>query len=475
MEITVGMGEIEVKKSPHLLMAVGIGSCIAVVLYDGDTRIGGLSHIVLPYIEEAHDNSHPARFADVAIDMMIGEMKRQGVCIQNIKAKIFGGANMFPEIIPSKSTMDVGKRNILAVREELKKHNIEIVIEEVGGQIGCTVLFDTSDGSVLVKTANLGERKYQLEMNMADKIRILVVDDSAFMRKLLVEMIESDPEYKVIKTARDGLEALKAVEEFRPDVVTMDVELPEIDGLTCVVYIMKEFPTPVVMVTGFSMFLGEETIQALEYGAVGLVRKPKGPISQSIGKIKQELISQIKLASQVDARKLTPVTIKETKEKVEKLTLKTTNKIVAMASSSGGPRALSQIIPELPADLPAGVLVVQHMPADFIPPLAKRLNRESILEVKVAEDLETIQQGKVLIAPTSFHCRIESTGEKGEAIRLASPASEENFHFTLADEPMISLAPIYGKNATGVVLTGMGHDGTEGLRAIKKYGGHTIA
>jgi two-component system chemotaxis response regulator CheB len=152
------------------------------------------------------------------------------------------------------------------------------------------------------------------------------------------------------------------------------IELPEIDGLTCIAYIMEKFPTPIVAVTGFSRFLGEQTIKALEYGAVGFVRKPKGPISQAFRKIKQELLSEIKLASQVDVRKLTPVLIKETKEETAKRIPKATNKIVAIASSSGGPRALSQIIPELPADLPAGMLVVQHMPAEFIPSLAERLN-----------------------------------------------------------------------------------------------------
>jgi len=295
MEIAVGMGEIEVAESGHLLGAVGIGSCVAVALYDSYTRIGGLAHIVLPYMEEAHDNSHPARFADVAIGMMIDEMKRQGARIQNIGAKIFGGANMFPEIIPSHSTMDVGKRNILAVREELKRHNIEIILEEVGCHIGRTVLFDTGDGSVLVKTANSGEGEDQLEMNMADKIRVLVVDDSAFMRKLLTKAIESDPGCKVIKTAKNGVDALKDVAKLKPDVVTMDIELPEIDGLACLGYIMEKFPTPVVMVTGFSEFLGEETMEALEYGATGFVRKPKGAISDNLGQIKEDLIFQIKL------------------------------------------------------------------------------------------------------------------------------------------------------------------------------------
>ncbi len=310
---------------------------------------------------------------------------------------------------------------------------------------------------------------------MSRKIQVLVVDDSAFMRKLLTEIIESDAQCKVIEIARDGLEALKVVEELKPNVVTLDIELPEIDGLTCLAYIMEKFPTPVVMVTGFSKFLGEETIKALEYGAVGFVRKPKGSIHRNIGKIKKELISQIKIAAQVDVRKLKPVTIKEARKKVEKPIPKTINKIVIIASSSGGPRALSQVIPKLPADLSAGVLVVQHMPAEFIPSFAKRLNWESRLDVKVAEDSEPIRQGRVLIAPADFHCRVQLKGEKEASIKLTPSSGEENFRFVLADEAMISLAPIYGKNATGVLLTGMGNDGTEGLRAIKKYGGQTIA
>ena len=160
MESTVGMGEIMVAESPNLLRAVGIGSCIAVALYDRDTTIGGLAHIVLPCVEEAHNKSHPARFSDVAIGMMIDEIKGRGARIQNVRAKIFGGANMFPEIISSDSTMDIGRRNISAVREELEKHNIEIIAEEVGDHIGRTVLFNTDDGSVVVKTAHNGEKKY---------------------------------------------------------------------------------------------------------------------------------------------------------------------------------------------------------------------------------------------------------------------------------------------------------------------------
>ncbi len=160
MEIVVGIGEMKITDSPHLIRAVGIGSCVAVALYDRDARIGGLAHIMLPCAEESRDTANPARFADTAIDMMLDGMMRRGAQIQNTRAKMFGGANMFPEIISSNSNMDVGKKNILAVRQKLKKQGIEIVAEEVGGHIGRTVLFDSKNGSVLVRTAQLSEREY---------------------------------------------------------------------------------------------------------------------------------------------------------------------------------------------------------------------------------------------------------------------------------------------------------------------------
>ena len=160
MEISVGMGEIKIAESPHVLKAIGLGSCIAVTLYDGETKIGGMAHILLPTIEEVCNKSCPPRFVDVAIGMMIDEMNKGGADIKAIKAKIFGGANMFPGIISSDGLMDVGKRNILAAKEELERFQIKITAEEVGDHIGRTVLFDTSNGSAVVKTTLMTERRY---------------------------------------------------------------------------------------------------------------------------------------------------------------------------------------------------------------------------------------------------------------------------------------------------------------------------
>lgn len=155
MEIQVGMGEVKVAGPPTLLKAVGIGSCVAVALYDTNLKMGSLVHVVLPCIEESHDQSNPGRFANVAIGMMVEKMRVAGSLIHNMKAKIFGGGNMFPETISPDSDMDIGKKNLLAVREELRRFNIGIAAEDVGGDIGRTVLLDTRDGSVVSRNCLL--------------------------------------------------------------------------------------------------------------------------------------------------------------------------------------------------------------------------------------------------------------------------------------------------------------------------------
>jgi chemotaxis protein CheD len=159
-EFTVGMGEVMIADAPHVLKCIGIGSCVAVALYDRTAAMGGLAHIMLPQIVESSDKSSPARYGDAAVAMMVNEMQERDVSVCNLKAKIFGGANMFSDIISPDSTMNIGQRNIFAVREELIKHDIEIIVEDVGGHIGRSVLFDMRDGSVVVRTINVGEKKY---------------------------------------------------------------------------------------------------------------------------------------------------------------------------------------------------------------------------------------------------------------------------------------------------------------------------
>lgn len=309
---------------------------------------------------------------------------------------------------------------------------------------------------------------------MADKrIRVLVVDDSALMRKKISDIINSDEECEVIATARNGEEAVKSILVLKPDVVTLDLELPKMDGITALKYIMSEWPVPVVIVTGFTNYAGEETIKCLEYGAVDVVIKPSGAISLDMDRAKDELLTKVKAASKVNPKILRPVLI-ERPPLQKKLEGSSTNKLVVIASSTGGPRALVEVLPKLEPDIPAGIVIVQHMPEGFTRSMAERLNWESKIIVKEAEEDEPIKQGKALIAPGGFHLTVESRGKEGEVVKLEKGPKEHGV-CPSADIAIKSVAAVYGKNCLGVILTGMGSDGVEGLKAVKQCGGQTIA
>ena len=305
------------------------------------------------------------------------------------------------------------------------------------------------------------------------KIRVVVVDDSALMRKRLSEMIDADPACEVIATARNGKEALRVVAALHPEVVTLDLAMPTMDGITTLQYLMSEWPTPTVMVSGYTQYQGLDAIRCLEYGAVDLVTKPNGAVSLELARIHEELLTKVKAAAKVSVRMLRPrlreprVTPKKTKG------IGISTKIAAIASSTGGPQALVDVLPKLPSDLPAAVVVIQHMPAGFTDSMAHRLNMESSLRVKEAEDGEPVTQRTTYIAPGGFHLTIAG-GLHGVTVKLIKGPKVRGV-CPSADVTMKSLAPLFGAQGMGVILTGMGTDGVEGLRAIKRHGGYTIA
>lgn len=305
------------------------------------------------------------------------------------------------------------------------------------------------------------------------KIRVLVVDDSAFMRKRISDIINSDEECEVIATARNGEEAVKSAAILKPDVITLDIQMPAMDGITALKYIMSEWPTPVVIITAFSEYNGEETIKCLEYGAVDLVMKPDGVISLKIDSMKNEILVKVKAASSVNLCLLRPVLIDNPVIKKQREAV-STNKIVVIASSTGGPKALVEILPKLEAGIQAGIIVVQHMPEGFTRSMAERLNWESHIMVKEAEDGESIVQGKALVAPGGMHLTVIKKDGDFEIVKL-SKGPKEHGVCPSADTTMRSAAALYGRNCLGVVLTGMGNDGVDGLRAIKRSGGYAIS
>ncbi len=300
---------------------------------------------------------------------------------------------------------------------------------------------------------------------MAMAIRVLVVDDSAFMRKMITQILNSCDDIEVIGTARDGEDAIKKVEELKPDVVTLDVEMPKVDGLTALAYIMNKFPLPVVMLSALTGEGTKATVKALSYGAVDYIQKPSGTISLDIDKIKDEIINKVKLAATAKVRKL------ELRERPKpRIDFYLENeKVVVIGASTGGPQALVEVLSSLPRNIPASILLVQHMPKQFTKSFAERLNSLSEIEVKEAENEDEIIEGRALLAPGDYHMLVNSSKvilDDGPKINSVRPA---------VDPTMISAAQSYGKNVVGVILTGMGNDGAYGIKIIKEKGGVTIA
>lgn len=309
---------------------------------------------------------------------------------------------------------------------------------------------------------------------MEKKIRVLVVDDSALMRKKLSDMINSDQSLEVIGTAKNGDEAVKETILLKPDVITLDLAMPKLGGLEALGYIMSELPTPVVIVSAYSKPGAPETFTALEYGAVDFIPKPSGTVSLNIDDIKYDLLLKIKVAARVDMTKIKLKLADKNKKKIPPAkTSAKFNKLVVIGASTGGPRALSELIPQLPAGLPAAVIVVQHMPADFTAAFAARLDMDSKLRVKEAAEGDLLEAGKVLVAPGDYHLELYQKKDK-VFVTLNKGPKVCNIRPSI-NVTMKSAAKLYGDKVIGVLLTGMGEDGVDGLAEIKRVNGTTIA
>lgn len=315
---------------------------------------------------------------------------------------------------------------------------------------------------------------------MSSPIRVLVVDDSAFTRKIISDMLNSDPEITVVDVARNGAIGVEKARSLKPDVITLDVEMPVMDGLQALEIIMKEIPTPVVMLSALTQEGAATTLQALEIGAVDFVPKPSGSIVLSVDEICDILIEKVKLAAKARVQPW-KVALGIERSPADSVKLKMTPKmssrmaehsdaVVIIGASTGGPSALSRVLPSLPADISAGILVVQHMPPGFTKSLAVRLNDACRIEVKEAEEGDEIQHGKALVAPGGHHMLVKANGK----VRLSN-APPRNGVRPAIDNTMESAVDIYGNKLVGVVLTGMGRDGAQGMAAIKAFGGKTIA
>lgn len=320
-----------------------------------------------------------------------------------------------------------------------------------------------------------------------DKIKVLITDDSALMRKLISAMLSQDAEIEVVATAMDGILALKKIEQYQPDVITLDIIMPNMDGLTTLEHIVARYHLPVIIVSSLVSPGAEITLKALELGAVDFVAKPKNLVPDQINIIAQELVAKIKAVANYRSRKalnlwdkqIDKETSKEEKPLFEKKLTEAVKseekaaKLICIGISTGGPEALSWLLPKLPKNLAAAVLVVQHMPEGFTAQLAQRLNKLSSIPIKEAADGDLILASRVLIAPGGRQMYVKK--RPLAATVVVSEAPPVSGHCPSVDVLFASAATEYGDNTIGIIMTGMGEDGVIGLGKIKQAGGLTLA
>lgn len=296
------------------------------------------------------------------------------------------------------------------------------------------------------------------------EIKLLIVDDSLLMQKVISDLLKVDKQINVIGTARNGEEAIAKTASLHPDVITMDIEMPLMNGLTAVRRIMETNPTPIIMISALTQREAILTLKALEFGAVDYVPKPSGQISLNMDSVRYELISKVKTAALAN--------LSSEKPKIQEDLYGPTGtreRIISIAASTGGPPALTKVLAALPANMPP-ILVVQHMPKGITRPFAERLNEICKFTVKEAEEGDMVRERLALVAPGGFHMVV--TKEKRIHLTEDPPV---NFVRPAADVLLFSLVEVYGRKNVAVVLTGMGADGAKGIRAIKNQGGVTIA
>lgn len=304
-------------------------------------------------------------------------------------------------------------------------------------------------------------------------IKVLVIDDSAMIRKIFSQELSKDPEIEVVGTAPDPIVGRDQIVYLKPDVITLDIEMPRMDGLTFLEKLMKHYPMPVVVVSSLAKRGGDVALRAMELGAVEVISKPGS--AYSVGDMSEQLIEKVKAASKVRVFNKPGASFNSYSASSiasSAISVKTTNKIIAIGASTGGTEALKEVLCAMPANSPP-IVIVQHMPQNFTKAFADRLNGICKIQVKEAVDGEYLSIGKALIAPGNKHMEIRRSGTTYYVTLLDGPMM---FHQRPAVEILFnSVAKYAGKNAVGAILTGMGKDGAQGLLNMRNAGASTVA
>lgn len=301
-------------------------------------------------------------------------------------------------------------------------------------------------------------------------IKVLIVDDSAVVRKILSSELQKDPAIDVVGTAQDPYIARDKIVELHPDVITLDIEMPRMDGISFLRRLMAHYPIPAIVVSSLSPQGSRVAVEALAAGAVEVMCKPGE--SYMVGDMARELVEKIKIAASVQVKRIVPVSANAATTRDSLAMTKTTNKVVAIGASTGGTQALEALLRRLPANSPA-IVIVQHMPENFTKALADRLDSVCQIEVREAVNGDAVVRGRALVAPGNHHLLLNRSGANYFVQVKQGPSV--NRHRPSVDVLFKSVAKFAGANAVGVILTGMGADGAAGMLEMKNSGAHTIA
>ncbi|MDH3997690.1 MAG: chemotaxis response regulator protein-glutamate methylesterase [Desulfuromonadales bacterium] len=314
---------------------------------------------------------------------------------------------------------------------------------------------------------------------MPSRVRILVIDDSAFNRRTIVKILESLPNVEVVGYACDGEEGLRKVVDLRPDLITLDLEMPRMDGFTLLRIVMQKQPTPIIVVSSRSD--DEDVFKALELGAVEFVAKPSSRVSPALMDIREILLAKVREVTEANLKNViahsAAAAVRAAKPEKPRVTTPCAAtsdfNVVVIGSSTGGPPALQSIFSAIQDETPVAFVVAQHMPPDFTRAFAERLNRFSSLRIREAKTGDSVCPGEVLIAPGGMNLELYAKGTDVIA-KISEPKMHQRY-FPSVDALFTTAAPLFGERLLGVVLTGMGNDGKLGVQAIKKHGGTVFA
>ncbi len=307
------------------------------------------------------------------------------------------------------------------------------------------------------------------------KIRVLIVDDSALIRGVMTELLSQDPGIEVVGAATDPYAARDKIKSLNPDVLTLDVEMPKMDGLTFLQKVMSARPMPVIMVSSLTESGCETTFRALEIGAVDFITKPKIDVQHGLEELAETITNKVKAAAAATVRKRTPSPVNQ--DRIRELAtqssmIKTTDTIIAIGASTGGTEALKELLEVLPSSVPP-IVITQHMPERFTKTFAERLNQVCQIGVKEAEEGDSVIPGQALLAPGNYHMELRRSGARYHVTLNQNPPV--NRHRPSVDAMFHSVAHYAGANSLGVILTGMGNDGAAGMLEMKKAGGFNLA